>query len=548
MLKRERGAGVINLRSMKKQNLPYIMIWIIYYAWVISYTTWWTSPSSEIGTAFGAEFRSLVHIVNLLSSAACVFIFKKKWFATTARIGAAAVVVCLGMYFAAPLPQLKTIFTVLLGMSLGCVNISILIPFTFILNNTEKLLCVVVSHALSNVITLIADGRAIHGAGETVAAAGILIISLTAVLFFRSSDLKTPAEDKLITNKSVRPAAVLTLLASTAGAVLFLGAGKAALNTYLFLSGHSTPASYYIGGIIGCMVYVLIFILMKNSIYMTLTIPFGCLALGFVCYSLSDQAQYLGIIFGLLLGAGTSTGMSTVYYVLGIIGKKYNSMLYLRLSIGIIGICGGISGVLLGNTVANMPQLTLTVSIASILAVVTILIFSPVISRICFDENWAGDLTLAEITALKQAMKMLEEPDFVTAEPFGSISNIMTEDEIKVALLLIEGNTRSDILRKLHITAAAAGQHENAIRKKLLTMSDPDHAIAAIITEYKLTKRETDMLRYLQSGLTNAAMAEELFLSEETVKIHIRNLMKKLPVNNRSEVAEWMKAFAANQQ
>ena len=120
----------------------------------------------------------------------------------------------------------------------------------------------------------------------------------------------------------------------------------------------------------------------------------------------------------------------------------------------------------------------------------------------------------------------------------------LTQDEIKVAMLLIEGNSRSDILRKLHISAADAAKHENSIRKKVLAL-DPDPAVSAIVAEFKLTKRETDILRYLRQSMTNAAMAEELFLSEETVKLHVRSLMNKLPISNRSEVAEWANTFAA---
>ena len=119
-----------------------------------------------------------------------------------------------------------------------------------------------------------------------------------------------------------------------------------------------------------------------------------------------------------------------------------------------------------------------------------------------------------------------------------------TETEIKVAMLLIEGNTRSDILRKLHISAAEAGQHEKSIREKILSLGDPDPATSAIVAEYRLTKRETDILRCLRRRLTNAAMADELFLSEETVKLHVRSLMKKLPVSDRSEIAVWAETFS----
>jgi DNA-binding NarL/FixJ family response regulator len=43
--------------------------------------------------------------------------------------------------------------------------------------------------------------------------------------------------------------------------------------------------------------------------------------------------------------------------------------------------------------------------------------------------------------------------------------------------------------------------------------------------------------------MSNPEIAADLFLSEETVKIHVRNLMKKLPVESRAEVAEWAGEF-----
>ena len=122
----------------------------------------------------------------------------------------------------------------------------------------------------------------------------------------------------------------------------------------------------------------------------------------------------------------------------------------------------------------------------------------------------------------------------------------MTQDEIKVATLLIEGKTRSEILRSLHISAAEFGGHEKSIRSKILNMGDPGDVIAAIITKYELTKREADMLRYLRQSKSNKEISSELFISEETIRIHIRNLLKKLPVENRNDIAAWVESFEPN--
>lgn len=51
----------------------------------------------------------------------------------------------------------------------------------------------------------------------------------------------------------------------------------------------------------------------------------------------------------------------------------------------------------------------------------------------------------------------------------------------------------------------------------------------------KLSPREVDILCEVQSGATNSEIAKRLFLSENTVKHHIRNVLDKLGVENRRE-------------
>lgn len=49
----------------------------------------------------------------------------------------------------------------------------------------------------------------------------------------------------------------------------------------------------------------------------------------------------------------------------------------------------------------------------------------------------------------------------------------------------------------------------------------------------KLTRRETEVLRLMAMGKTNSQIAQELFISEQTVKNHISNLFRKLGVETR---------------
>jgi LuxR family maltose regulon positive regulatory protein len=53
-----------------------------------------------------------------------------------------------------------------------------------------------------------------------------------------------------------------------------------------------------------------------------------------------------------------------------------------------------------------------------------------------------------------------------------------------------------------------------------------------------LTDRELDVLRYLPSRLTMREIADELFVSVNTLKYHLRMIYRKLGVTSRSEAAE----------
>ncbi len=54
-----------------------------------------------------------------------------------------------------------------------------------------------------------------------------------------------------------------------------------------------------------------------------------------------------------------------------------------------------------------------------------------------------------------------------------------------------------------------------------------------------LTRRELDVLREVTDGHTNHEIAESLGISYETVKEHIRNLLEKIAVEDRTQAAIW---------
>ncbi|MDH2926192.1 two-component system response regulator NarL [Lonepinella koalarum] len=89
-------------------------------------------------------------------------------------------------------------------------------------------------------------------------------------------------------------------------------------------------------------------------------------------------------------------------------------------------------------------------------------------------------------------------------------------------------DTEPDILLK-QIKQIAKGEMilSDSIKDLLLARSPSQEPI------HSLTERELDVLQLIATGLSNKQIAHQLFISEETVKVHIRNLLRKLNVHSR---------------
>lgn len=73
----------------------------------------------------------------------------------------------------------------------------------------------------------------------------------------------------------------------------------------------------------------------------------------------------------------------------------------------------------------------------------------------------------------------------------------------------------------------------------LLTLALRQESLGEARSQAGLTERETAILRCLAAGMSNKLIAREFDIMESTVKVHIRNLLKKLKFRSRVEAAVW---------
>ncbi len=77
-------------------------------------------------------------------------------------------------------------------------------------------------------------------------------------------------------------------------------------------------------------------------------------------------------------------------------------------------------------------------------------------------------------------------------------------------------------------------------KQKQSRILDPDE-IAAKLEQLGMSKREYEVICKLAEGLSNKEIAEQLYLSENTIKTHLANIFAKLNAKRRTEALRILK-------
>jgi len=124
-----------------------------------------------------------------------------------------------------------------------------------------------------------------------------------------------------------------------------------------------------------------------------------------------------------------------------------------------------------------------------------------------------------------------------------SVSN--HEDDVVTALkrgadgYLLKDMEPEDLLAALH----------NAAAGKMVLSEALTPVLAASLRESRpsgdrdiqsLTPRERDIIKLIAEGLPNKMIARRLNITESTVKVHVKHLLKKMKLKSRVEAAVWV--------
>ncbi|KKY63518.1 transcriptional regulator NarL [Morganella morganii] len=117
--------------------------------------------------------------------------------------------------------------------------------------------------------------------------------------------------------------------------------------------------------------------------------------------------------------------------------------------------------------------------------------------------------------------------DLITALRRGADGYLLKDMEPEELLVALRQAAAGKMVVSPALTEVLAG----ALRE---VRSDDEPDINA------LTPRERDILKLIAQGQPNKMIARKLDITESTVKVHVKNLMKKMKVKSRVEAAVWV--------
>ncbi len=102
----------------------------------------------------------------------------------------------------------------------------------------------------------------------------------------------------------------------------------------------------------------------------------------------------------------------------------------------------------------------------------------------------------------------------------------------------LRGGAVACVLKSVELEDLASAVRQ-AVQETVYTTVAAEESAPDPVEAAGLTEREVTMLRLLARGLSNKAIAQELWVTEQTVKFHLNNLYRKIGVPNRTAAARF---------
>ena len=91
------NSKVTNISNIRKKNIPYMISWMFFYSWMVSFFTWWVN-NFKTSNIFSEKSLYSIYFLSLLFVGIIIFIIKPEKFKTYFKIGTIFTMIFLVTY------------------------------------------------------------------------------------------------------------------------------------------------------------------------------------------------------------------------------------------------------------------------------------------------------------------------------------------------------------------------------------------------------------------------------------------------------------------
>jgi DNA-binding NarL/FixJ family response regulator len=142
--------------------------------------------------------------------------------------------------------------------------------------------------------------------------------------------------------------------------------------------------------------------------------------------------------------------------------------------------------------------------------------------------------------ALAELRRLLPETPVIILTTFGEDRYVAEALQGGAAGFLLKDSAAEELGRALEAVLAGEAFLSPAVTRSLLNQfspTPPPDQSAALARVESLSGRERDILLLVAEGISNAEIAERLWITEATVKTHVSRVLTKLGCENRVQAA-----------
>jgi NarL family two-component system response regulator LiaR len=154
------------------------------------------------------------------------------------------------------------------------------------------------------------------------------------------------------------------------------------------------------------------------------------------------------------------------------------------------------------------------------------------------------DLVMPEMDGVEATSRIVEsspQTQVIILTSFGEQDMVIPAVRAGAQGYLLKDIAPDDLVQALRHAYRGQVQLHPDVAKELMTAISEGKASSAtppqVLGLGELTPRELEVLRLIAEGLSNRTIAEEMVISEKTVKSHVSSILRKLQLEDRTQAA-----------